>query len=176
MSYATKLRLVSKNSSACTQVCRVYFSYEITMVNTSSLPKCISLYWGGSVKLFVFTYHGCQGLKCRYAIFSVKWFTSIRFNVVISFIYFNMELLRKDSIPFILWSWYHPWSACLYCGDVLIVCKHCECLGSSDIVSKTNSWISILHIFIHLKNQGCRFLTVYLWCDNHRNVGSTQMR
>jgi hypothetical protein len=36
-------------------------------------------------------------------------------------------------------------------GDVLIVCKHCECSGSSGIVSKTNSWILILHIFIHLK-------------------------
>jgi hypothetical protein len=36
------------------------------------------------------------------AIFSVKLYTFIRFNIVISFIYFNMELLRKDSIPFIL--------------------------------------------------------------------------
>ena len=93
---------------------RVYFSYDITMRNTSSLRKCISLYWGGNVKLCVFTYYGCQGIKCKYAIFCVKWFTSIRFNIVISFIYFNMELLRKDSIPFILWFWYHPWSACLY--------------------------------------------------------------
>jgi hypothetical protein len=93
---------------------RVYFSYDITMRNMSSLRKCISLYWLGNVKLFVFTYYGCQGIKRKYAIFSVKWSTSIHFNMVISFIYFNRELQRKDSIPFILWSWYHPWSACLY--------------------------------------------------------------
>ena len=61
-------------------------------------------------------------------------------------------------------------------GEVLIVCKHCECSGSSGIVSKTNFWILILHIFIHLKSQGCRFLTVYLWCDSHWNVGNPQMR
>jgi hypothetical protein len=92
---------------------RVYFSYDITMRNMSSLCKCISLYWGGNVKLFVFTYYGCQRIKCKYAIYSVKWFTSIHFNIVISFIHFNMELLCKDTVPFILWSWYHPWSACL---------------------------------------------------------------
>jgi hypothetical protein len=155
---------------------RVYFSYDITIKNTSSWRQCISLYWGDNVKLVVFTYYGCQGIKCKHAIFSVKWFTFIRFDIVISFIYFNMEFLRKDSIPFILWFWYYPWSACQMSGDVLIVCKHCECSGSSRRVSKTNFWVLILHILMHLKSHGCRFLIVYLWCDSHWNVGNPQMR
>jgi hypothetical protein len=129
----------------------------------------------GDVKLFVFTYYGCQRIKCKYAIFSVKWFTTIRFNIVISFIYFNMELLRKDNIPFILWSWYHPWSACKWVemfSSYVNIANVRVLLVDSSRVSKTNFWILILHIFIHLKSQGCRLLIVYLWYDSHWNVGN----
>jgi hypothetical protein len=156
---------------------RVYFSYGITMRNTSSIRKNVSLCWVGNIKLVIFTCYGCQGIKCKYAIFSVKWFISIRFNIVISFIYFNMGLLHKDKLFLLYCDLDNTPDLLVYILTnewiyVMIVCKHCYCSGSSGIVSMTNFWILILHIFIHFKGQGCRFLTVYLWCDSHWNVGN----
>jgi hypothetical protein len=153
----------------------LYFGYDITKRNASPLRKCRSLYWVGNIKLFVFTHYDYQWIKCKYAMFSVKWFRNFCFSILISFIYFNMELLRKDSIPFILWSWHHPWSACLHYWQMHIVCEHCKWSGSFGIVSKTNLWILILHIFMHLTSQGCKFYTVYWWCDSHWNVGNANV-
>jgi hypothetical protein len=151
----------------------VHFSYDITMRNASWWRKCISLNWGGNVKLFIFTYTKTMkesNLNMQYFLWSdlhlfvlILWlalFISIGnlYTKIVFFLYCDL-----DTTPDLLES-------------LLIVCKHCECSGSSGIVSKTNFWILILHIFIHLKSQGCRFLPVYLWCDSHWNVGNPWMR
>jgi hypothetical protein len=147
------------------------------MRNTPSLRKCIWLYWGVmSNRLSLHTMAANESNVNMQCFLWNDLDLSICFSIVISFIYFNMELLRKNKIPFILWSWHHPWSACLHYWQIHIVCKQCELSASSGIVSKTNFSISFLHIYMRLKSQGCRFLTVYLWCDSHWNVGTPKMR